>query len=161
MLLSRLLMWLMPLVLLPFAVEPALALTCTPRTAEDLFTSHQAAAANYVMAFGTVTPIGKRPQLNLDTFQYEPEGPYKAVFSGHLARPSGFDLPARFTITVKENCLPPWCGVLPIRSPTVIFLRMVDDGYLLETDACNGTVLTGPTDSDLKALIGCLRKGAC
>lgn len=159
--LPRLLIWLMALSLPSFVAEPALALTCPPRTTEDLFTAHQEQSENYVMAYGAITPVGKRPQLNPDTLEHEPAGPYSAVFSGLLARPSGFDLPARFAITVEERCLGPWCGVLPINGPTVIFLRKVNNGYRLETDACNHTVLTGPIDRELEVLIGCLRKGTC
>ncbi len=142
---------------------PVTALSCVQYPPEQAFQDASASPDSYVIVHGKLSfnpadlPLG---------FDERGGGPTKeTLFSASVV---GFSLTAagfnnRFIRNIKVHaaCIGPWCASLGTGEDYLLFLKKVDQNYLLEITPCPGFAFANPNAEVLNNIHQCLLGEAC
>lgn len=127
------------------AAGPASALSCAVPSVEQAYRNADADPADYVIAVGSLALSGPSnpPQgavalggdINNMQGYTQP-----ARFSGEFFTGVEFDSSRQVAVEVNVTCTIAWCGSARSVSDALFFFRVVGGSYVLDEDACPGTV---------------------
>ncbi len=137
----------------------AMALTCLPPDAARLFTWANEAEESYMAVRGTFTPEPRRPPKVVKGDQGYTEWQGRLV--GRSLGPRGFSLPYDTEITLRGECIGPWCVAEPPEGVMLALVELTEAGPVLTTDSCSRSILRAPTRDDIRTILRCQKGGAC
>ncbi|RVT87342.1 hypothetical protein DXV76_04475 [Rhodobacteraceae bacterium CCMM004] len=137
---------------------PAGALSCLRPDPEMAFQRALNAEESYLVVSGRfVFDPAKMPQGGGDTRAVS----VPARFSGSALTRNGFTVPVSTRLTLRVECLGPWCGSLDPAEPHLAFLERVPGGYALDVAACPSFAFARPSDAVLDRMRQCLLGSPC
>jgi hypothetical protein len=144
------------------ATAPAHALSCRPYDPTMAFNDAQRADEKYVVVLGDLSFAKKDlPVVDLKHQKdVRPNNFFTGTVTGKSLGQKGFINPFTTKIKINAKCFGPWCADL-YKGTNLMFLKKTDQGYLLETDPCQGQAFPEPSQDTLDELIQCMRKGRC
>ena len=136
--------------------QPVLALSCM---APDVARSTQAAMdspdryriVSGILEFDPVTPPFDGTSLGDDE-----TASFPARVSGYALTASGFDDTTQDRILVTTSCLMGSCGTVEPRVDMLMFLRVGENGPVLELGPCPQWAFAEPTDAQKQTVLSCI-----
>ncbi|MGR3273125.1 hypothetical protein [Thalassococcus profundi] len=143
------------------AAQQAAALSCmVPEIAED-FARADASEDRYIVALGRIDfdPAALPGPMAGDSVG--PEGvSVPARLSGQMLGRGGFDRPVETEITLRLNCIGPWCARIETGQRHIVFLKQDAAELTLDISPCPGMVYTDPTPEQQQTVEDCMA-GSC
>lgn len=146
--------------LLSFALaSPALALSCLPPDAVQLYEQARDSKDTYVAVRGRIDLSEPAQNPVPDT---ELPAITQAVMSGYSLTSHAFGALFRSKIEIRATCLGPWCGSAEGFEGEQIAMLRVDgnDVYTLMAGPCGGQAMAWTKDGE-RRLLDCHRTGNC
>ncbi len=140
----------------------AAALSCARVTIEDAYENASQSEATYHVVEGTFAFDGKRAPSSSGLLGGQPPESEElpARFEGLALSEDGFTTEVETDVTVAITCAGPWCGGIAPDTPMIAFLRVEDNGLILEATPCGGWAFDNPDDGMRQTLLGCI-DGSC
>lgn len=150
-------------VVLSLAAGPALSLSCLPVDVVTSFKDATTAEETYVVVHGTLEfDESDLPEVDLDRQdQTPPQTDIAARLTGKSLSKAGFKADFDQPITLRVECLGPWCGQAVPGTDYLSFLQVTDEGYLLAVNPCGGFDFAEPTPAMLNTVTQCFQGKSC
>jgi len=141
-------------ILLPL---PALALSCAPFEPKDAFRAADDAMEVYHVVHGG---LEFDPAALPETGAREPSGTaVPGWVRGRMLTREGFTSYVSIPVTLRVQCIGPWCGHVMPGDDILMFIENSGEGYFLDVSPCGGMLFPEPSRADLDAMQSCLRGG--
>lgn len=154
----------MACLVLSLVAGPLSALSCLQPDVARSFAEAAASETAYVIAHGRLDFNARhwpQPGSNAPN-SMPPETKLSGRFSGHALTLAGFDRPfVDIPVTIKAQCLGPWCATLAPGQDYLVFLERGPDGYALVAGPFGGSAFPDPTPAPRATLLACLRGDSC
>jgi len=84
-----------------------------------------------------------------------------ARFTGNGLTSRGFTVPVVRDVTLRFECLGPWCGSTIPDIPALAFVEQVGADYTLTIGPCGGQLFGSPEAEMLELMPVCMANGRC
>ncbi len=150
-------------VMMLFAAQPALALSCVLSDPIRTFQHASEAEEAYMVVHGKlVFDEAKLPQTDWEHQEATPENTdIPARITGKSLTLKGFKAKFDRKITLNAQCYGPWCGSAATGVEYLAFLEKTATGYILSVNPCGGFGFANPTEKTLKAVVECVQGKPC
>ncbi|WP_224816820.1 hypothetical protein [Hasllibacter sp. MH4015] len=147
------------------AAGPAFALSCVRPSVEQSYRNADASPHDHSIAVGQLHllaapgPVTEgRPRGQ--GFQVPTGYTVPARFDGEFFDGNGFTLSRDVSVTVNVTCVSMWCGAAQDVDYGLFFFRIQNGNYVLDANACPGTVFDDAHPGMLSAVARC-HHGGC
>ncbi len=143
--------------------QPASALSCMRPDPMRSFDQAASAREAYVVLYGRFAfDPGLLPKrTGSENFAPNDVTEVPARFVGNGLTPRGFTVPVVRDVTLRFECLGPWCGSGVPDVLTLAFVEKIGADYALTIGPCRAQMFDNPETKVLASMAVCMAQGVC
>ncbi|MEQ6249237.1 hypothetical protein ABMC89_10145 [Sulfitobacter sp. HNIBRBA3233] len=142
----------------------AQALSCLPHSVEAAYLEADASDARFIIVRGRLD-FDRRamPKVDWDNQQNTPPvTEISADFLGKSLSGGEFRLPFERAVTLRVECIGPWCASAPEGVDVLAFVELREDGPdVIATNPCGGYLFGSPKPRMIRAVKDCAAGKSC